>query len=276
MIDLSISWNPNPIIIEVFSYPVRWYSIFWMIAIISGAIVVHHIFKVKKLSDEEFSRLFIYSFCGIIIGARLGHCIFYDPTYYINHPLEIFLPIKFLPNNRVVFTGYAGLASHGGTLGLLISLYLFHLKSKIEYIVILDIIAIAAPLSAAFIRIANFMNSEIIGVETTMPWGVIFEQVDYIPRHPAQLYEAIAYIVFFIILCLIYKRKKNIQSGFYLGLCIFMIFTFRFLIEFLKERQVDFENNMPIDMGQILSIPFIICGLYLLIKSTCKKASSIN
>lgn len=268
MLDLFIVWNPDPVIFNLGSYPIRWYSIFWFIAIVCATLIVNKIFKDNNLSKDDFSLLFIYSFLGIFIGARLGHCFFYDAAYFIDHPLEAILPIRFLPNNDWVFVGYAGLASHGGTLGLMLSIYLFCRKTKVKFIKILDIIAVAAPLAAGFIRIANFMNSEIIGTETSLPWGVVFLQVDTIVRHPAQLYESIAYFVFFgLIWCLyLYRNKFQFKSGFYFGLCLFLIFTFRFIVEFLKERQVPFEEGMALDMGQLLSIPFVIVGLYFLIR----------
>lgn len=267
MLDLNIIWNPDPVIFNLGSYPVRWYSFFWVIAIFSATMVVSRIFKDNKLSEEDFSRLFIYSFLGIFIGARLGHCFFYDAPYFIEHPLEAILPIKFLPNNDWKFVGYAGLASHGGTIGLILALFFFCKKTKIRFLKILDIIAIAAPLAAGFIRVANFMNSEIIGTETNLPWGVVFTQVDTVIRHPAQLYESIAYFIFFAIIWLIYAHRGNkLKSGFYFGLCIFLIFTFRFFVEFLKERQVPFEDNLILDMGQILSLPFIVIGIYFLLR----------
>ena len=162
-----------------------------------------------------------------------------------------------------MFTGYAGLASHGGTLGLILALVLFCRKTKIHFLDILDMMGVAAPVAAGFIRLANLMNSEIIGMPSDVPWAFIFERVDMQPRHPAQLYEALAYFLFFLIMMVIFRKKKeNVRKGFYFGLCITLIFTFRFFVEFLKERQVDFENALPIDMGQILSIPFIVVGLY--------------
>lgn len=269
MLDLFITWNPDPVIFNLGSYPVRWYSFFGVIAIISATMVVGKIFKDNNLSEEDFSRLFIYSFLGIFIGARLGHCFFYDASYFIAHPLEAILPIKFLPNNDWKFVGYAGLASHGGTIGLIFSLFLFCKKTKMRFLKILDMIAIAAPLAAGFIRIANFMNSEIIGTETNLPWGVVFIQVDTVIRHPAQLYESIAYFTFFSVIWLIYthRNRLKVKSGFYFGLCIFMIFTFRFFVEFIKERQVSFEDNLILDMGQILSLPFIVIGIYFILRA---------
>lgn len=198
-----------------------------------------------------------------LVVSRLGHCLFYDPQYFLSHPLEIILPVHFLPQGGWVFTGYAGLASHGGTLGLILALVLFCRKTKIHFLDILDMMGVAAPVAAGFIRLANLMNSEIIGMPSDVPWAFIFERVDMQPRHPAQLYEALAYFLFFLIMVVIFRKKKeNVRKGFYFGLCITLIFTFRFFVEFLKERQVDFENALPIDMGQILSIPFIVVGLY--------------
>lgn len=141
--------------------------------------------------------------------------------------------------------------------------WLFCRKTKIHFLDILDMMGVAAPVAAGFIRLANLMNSEIIGMPSDVPWAFIFERVDMQPRHPAQLYEALAYFLFFLIMVVIFRKKKeNVRKGFYFGLCITLIFTFRFFVEFLKERQVDFENALPIDMGQILSIPFIVVGLY--------------
>ena len=163
---MYINWNPDPVIFTLGGFSLRWYSVFWIIAIVSASIVVHKIFNKRKWSEDDYNRLFVYSFLGIFIGARLGHCLFYDFAYYSDHLLEMVLPIKFLPDGSWKFTGYAGLASHGGTIGLMFTLYLFCKKTKITYMQILDVIAMAAPLAAGFIRIANLMNSEIIGGTT--------------------------------------------------------------------------------------------------------------
>ena len=240
---LYIHWNPDPVLFHIGNFGLRWYSIFWMIAILAACQVVYKLYQVKKLPIDTYQSLFVYCMVGVFVGARLGHCLFYDPSYFLAHPLEIVLPVRFLPNGEWIFTGYAGLASHGGTLGLIIALYLFCRKTKIHYLDVLDMLGIAAPVAAGFI--------------------FVFEQVDLQPRHPAQLYEALAYFLFFGIMVWIYwKWKDTVRKGFYFGLCIALIFTFRFFIEFLKERQVEFENAMPIDMGQVLSIPFILLGLY--------------
>lgn len=269
---LYIHWNPDPILFSVGGIAIRWYSIFWIIAIWAGSQVVYKMYKLRGLPLDTFQTLFMYSFLGIFIGARLGHCLFYEPGYYLSHPLEIVLPVQFLPDGGWRFTGYAGLASHGGTLGLIIALALFCRKTKIHYLDILDMMGIAAPLVAGFIRLANLMNSEIIGMPTSLPFAFIFEQVDNQPRHPAQLYEAIAYFIIFGIMWYVQNKVKSYKDGLYFGICIFSIFTFRFFVEFIKERQVDFENHMMIDMGQVLSIPFIILGLYFIVRGLKKPA----
>ncbi len=263
---LYIHWNPDPILFSVGGITIRWYSIFWIIAIWAGSQVVYKMYKLRGLPLDTFQTLFMYSFLGIFIGARLGHCLFYEPGYYLSHPLEIVLPVQFLPDGGWRFTGYAGLASHGGTLGLIIALALFCRKTKIHYLDILDMMGIAAPLVAGFIRLANLMNSEIIGMPTDVPWAFVFEREDMLPRHPAQLYEALAYFLFFAVMVVVARsRRDRCGRGFYFGLCTTLIFLFRFFIEFLKERQVDFEYLLPIDMGQILSIPFVVLGLYFVI-----------
>lgn len=172
------------------------------------------------------------------------------------------LPVK-ITSEGWKFIGYQGLASHGGTLGLIIALWLYCRKTKMNYLDVVDMIAVATPITACFIRLANLMNSEIIGKVTTVPWAFIFVQEDMHPRHPGQLYEAIAYLILFFIEIYIHKKySRKLHRGFFFGLCLAYIFTFRFFIEFLKENQVNFEDGMAFNMGQWLSIPFIIIGFY--------------
>ena len=265
----SINWNPNPELFNLFgSIPIRYYGLLWVIGIALAYVIVHRQYRDRKIDEKKFEPLFFYCFFGILIGARLGHCLFYQPDYYLNHFWEMILPVKFLPDGGWKWTGYEGLASHGGTLGLIISLWLYCRKTKMHYMDVLDMIAVATPITACCIRLANLMNSEIIGQPTDGPWAFVFERVDMLPRHPAQLYEAIAYFIFFLGMVYLYKRglKKQVSlpyhRGFYFGLCLTEIFVFRFFIEFLKENQVNFEDSMRLNMGQWLSIPFIIIGIY--------------
>ena len=276
---LTINWNPDPELFNLFgSFPIRYYGLLWGIGIVLACIIVQRQYRDRKISEDKFTPLFFYCVIGITVGAWLGHCIFYDWGYYQNHLIEMILPIKQFPNEGWKWIGYRGLASHGGTLGLIIALWLYCRKTKMHYMDVLDMIAVATPICACFIRLANLMNSEIIGKPTDVPWAFVFEQVDMLPRHPAQLYEAIAYLIFFLGMVYLYKKSDHgtkLHRGFFFGLCLTEIFTFRFFVEFLKENQVDFENTMTLNMGQWLSIPFVIIGIYFMLlygrKQTIKK-----
>lgn len=285
MIDLLnyIVWNPDLEAFRLGPIAVRWYGLMWIIGLALAYFVVQRLYKEQKIKDEYFDPLFIYCFFGILIGARLGHCIFYEPDYFLTSGkglVEMILPIRFLPEGGFKLIGYAGLASHGGTLGLMIALWMYVRKTKLSIWTVLDNIAIATGTTACFIRLGNLMNSEIIGKVTDVPWAFIFEHVDKVPRHPGQLYEAIAYAILFCIMWTIYKRSHQhptsntqhpqVGTGWYFGFCLTYIFTFRFFIEYTKEIQEAFEASLPIDMGQILSIPFIILGVYCMIKAKKK------
>ncbi|MES5132596.1 prolipoprotein diacylglyceryl transferase [Hoylesella timonensis] len=267
MIDhlLYILWNPNLEIFRIGNFAIRWYSTCWLIGLALAYFIVKWLYKDQKVKDAYFDPLFMYCFLGILIGARLGHCLFYQPEYFLSswtHVVEMFLPIHQMADGSWKFTGYEGLASHGGTIGLMVALYLYYRKTGMNLWHVLDDIAIATPITACFIRLGNLMNSEIIGTPTNVPWAFIFERVDMTPRHPGQLYEAIAYFFFFFVMLHFYKRtSKKVGTGFYFGLCLTLIFTFRFFIEYTKDIQVDFESGMIFNMGQLLSIPFIILGI---------------
>ena len=262
---LYITWNPDETAFSIGGFSFRWYSLCWLMGLILAYFIVRKLYKEAKIKDELFDPLFIYCFLGILVGARLGHCLFYEPDYFLSsfeHIIEMFLPIHKVADGSWKFTGYEGLASHGGTLGLMLALIIYCKRTKISLWRVLDFIAIATPITACFIRLGNLMNSEIIGKATDVPWAFIFQKIDDIPRHPGQLYEAIAYFIFFFIGWWFYRHKpEKVGTGFFFGLCLTLIFTFRFFIEFTKENQVDFENSLPLDMGQLLSIPFIIIGV---------------
>ena len=266
---LTINWNPDPELFNLFgSFPIRYYGLLWGIGIVLSCIIVQRQYRDRKISEDKFTPLFFYCVIGITLGARLGHCIFYDWSYYQNHLIEMILPIRQFPGEGWKWIGYKGLASHGGTLGLIIALWLYCRKTKMHYMDVLDMIAVATPICACCLRLANLMNSEIIGKPTDMPWAFVFEQVDMLPRHPAQLYEAIAYFIFFLGMIYLYKKSdhgQKLHRGFFFGLCLTEIFVFRFFVEFLKENQVDFENTMTLNMGQWLSVPFVIIGIYFML-----------
>ena len=297
---LFITWNPS-----LTFGPFRWYSLCWLIGLALAYFIVRKLFyeqkiavrttvvKGKKQEENVFDPLFIYCFLGILIGARLGHCLFYQPDYFLTsgkHIVEMLLPIHFLADGGWKFTGYEGLASHGGTLGLIIALILYVRWSKLSIWTVLDNIAIATGTTACFIRLGNLMNSEIIGKPTDVPWAFIFERVDMIPRHPGQLYEAIAYAILFLLMWYLYKKSRKgmpqnlkanqqwapesripqVGTGFFFGFCLTYIFTFRFFIEYTKDVQEAFEENMMFNMGQLLSIPFIIIGVWCMLRAKKK------
>jgi prolipoprotein diacylglyceryl transferase len=282
---LYIHWNPDLVFFHLGPLAVRWYGLCWLVGFAVAYLLVRRLYREQKIKDELFDPLFIYCFMGILIGARLGHCIFYEPDYFLTSVrgiIEMFLPIRFVDGNinyagnwlfqltggAAAFVGYEGLASHGGTLGLMIALWLYVKKTKLNIWTVLDNIAIATGSMACFIRLGNLMNSEIIGKVTDVPWAFIFERVDQMPRHPGQLYEAIAYAILFGILWYLHKRMpEKIGTGWYFGFCLAYIFTFRFFIEYTKEVQEAFEASLPLDMGQILSIPFVILGVWCMVRA---------
>ncbi|UKK74390.1 prolipoprotein diacylglyceryl transferase [Segatella bryantii] len=262
-----IVWNPDPIIGSLGPITLRYYSLCWIIGLALGYVLMQKLYRQQKLSDEQFEPLFIYIFLAILLGARLGHCLFYEPDYFLSsgtHLLEMLLPARYGADGSWHITGYEGLASHGGVFGLFVGLWLYCRNFKVPGWVVLDNMGICSSITAFFIRLGNLMNSEIIGKVTDVPWAFIFARVDGYPRHPGQLYEAICYLLFFFIILIIYKKKgsQSIGSGLYFGLCLTLIFIARFFIEYTKEIQVAFESSLPMDMGQILSIPLIIIGVY--------------
>lgn len=262
MILNQINWNPDPEIINILGISLRYYSLLFVGGIILCITVLRWIFKKEQLPEANLEKLSIYGIIGILLGARLGHCLFYEPSYYFNHPLEILLPVKFLTGGGIEFTGYQGLASHGGALGLIIALYFYSRKTKHSMLDTIDLIAVVAALGATFIRLANLMNSEIVGMPTNKPWAFVFERLDSIPRHPAQLYEALSYFVIFAFMLFLYKtRRTQLRNGVFFGTVLVLIFIARFFIEFIKENQVAFEAGMQFNMGQLLSLPYIIVGL---------------
>lgn len=261
----QIIWNPDDTALRLGGFAIHWYSLCWLAGLVLAYLIVRHLYQKQNIKDELFDPLFIYCFVGIFIGARLGHCLFYQPEVYLSdwrHFTEMLLPIEFGPAGGWHFTGYRGLASHGGTIGLMAALWIYVRRTKLNLWRVLDNVAIATPATAFFIRIGNLMNSEIIGKATDLPWAFVFEQVDMTPRHPGQLYEALAYLALFFIGWRLWRNHpQKVGTGFFFGLCLTYIFTARFFIEFTKEAQVAFEYAMPLNMGQLLSIPLTALGI---------------
>jgi phosphatidylglycerol:prolipoprotein diacylglycerol transferase len=259
-----ILWHVNPNVFPNLAIP-KWYGLCWAAGIFLAHQVMIYIYNKEKKSLNQLDILATYMIIGTLLGARFGHIIFYDPMYYWHHPIEI-LPIRLSPN--VAFTGLAGLASHGGGVGIFLSILLYCRKYKENYLKTLDRVTIAVALTGAFIRFGNLLNSEMIGIPTHVPWAFIFTSTDNIPRHPAQLYESVFCFFLFIFLFSIWKRKGDkVRDGFLLGVFLTMLFSFRFFDEFLKINQESFENDLLINMGQILSIPFIVVGIVLIFRS---------
>ena len=256
MIISSIFWNVSPEIMKLGPFSLRWYGLLFASGFVLGYLILTKIYKLEKKPLADLEQLSIYVILGTVIGARLGHCLFYDPVYYLSHPIEI---IK-------VWEG--GLASHGAAIGILISIYLITKKQKDKTMLwILDRLVIVVALGGALIRLGNLFNSEIIGRPADVPWAFIFARVDDTPRHPAQLYESFFYLITFVVLYFTYmKTNKKSLPGYLFGLALVMIFGFRFFVEFIKENQSPFEQGMILDMGQLLSIPFVIAGFYFMFR----------
>jgi prolipoprotein diacylglyceryl transferase len=368
MIANFVIWNVRPQIIDFGSFELRYYSLLFVIAFILGYIILGKIFRREGLPMELADKLTIYVVISTIIGARLGHCLFYEFSYYIQHPLEIILPWRGKLGENFQFTGYQGLASHGAAIGIFLGIYLFTRKSKKSYLWTLDRLAILIALAGTFIRTGNLMNSEIYGLPTNKSSGFVYardftdflykiegdnishikysailndtslikgyaplnldiefsgrvkseeyvrnfaeyklrdailrikyqnnivhpeiDELEYkiekskrkyhlsstvygVPRHPTQIYEAVSYFIIFLILLYLYQDKKlKFKEGFLFGVFMFTIFIARFIIEFLKENQEEFESSLPLNMGQILSIPFIIIGIIFIINKRAEK-----
>jgi len=282
MIDqlLYIVWNPSMDAFSIGPFSIRWYSLCWLIGLALAYLMVAWLYKDQKIPSEKFDPLFLYCFMGILVGARLGHCLFYEPGHFLTSwqgIVEMLLPIDIKGDGSWELTGYQGLASHGGTLGLILALLLYVRHLKVPMWQVLDNIGIATGITACCIRLGNLMNSEIVGKVTdeSLPWAFWFVQHDgpetMVLRHPGQLYEAIAYALLFIIMIILYKKMpQKVGTGFYFGLCLTYIFVFRFFIEYFKEVQESFEQGMLLDMGQLLSLPFIAIGLWYMVKGLKK------
>jgi len=261
----SITWDFDPAIFTIGNHEVRWYGLMFALAFLSGYLIFKRFLRGDKLTLEMPDSLLIYIAIGGIVGARLGHCLFYEPEYFLEHPLQI------------LFIWKGGLASHGGIIGLFLALWLYIRKYKVPFFWLIDRIAIVVALANAYIRLGNFFNSEIYGRPTNLPWGVEFvrdtlydsnthEILPTVARHPTQIYEALSYLLIFIVSFIFYRKKNmEVRDGFIFSVSMIAQFLARFLIEFIKNDQVAFEAGMSFNMGQLLSLPFIAAGIGLLI-----------
>jgi len=270
MVFSVITWDFNPAIFSIGNHEVRWYGLMFALAFLTGYWIFKRYLRSDKLTPEMVDSLLVYGAIATIVGARLGHCLFYEPDYYLKNPLEILKIWK------------GGLASHGFAVGFLIALWLYNRKYKITFLWLMDRLVIVVALGCAFIRIGNFFNSEIYGLPTNLPWGVEFvrdrlydsttgAKLPTVPRHPTQLYEAISYLLIFIVSFVFYrKRNMKIRDGFIFSVTMIALFIARFLIEFVKNDQVAFEAGMKFNMGQLLGLPFIFAGIVILVWTKAK------
>lgn len=243
------------------SLEIRWYGILFALGFLIGYQIMEWIFKVENKNPKLVDNLTLTMIISTVVGARLGHCLFYDPVFYLSNPIEILMIRK------------GGLASHGAAIAILIGLWLFARKRKndITFLWVVDRISIVVALAGSFIRLGNFFNQEIYGKASDLPWAVIFSDVDDIPRHPVQLYESFSYLAIFIFLFSYYnKRRSNTNDGNLFGFFLIFVFGARFILEYFKVNQAAFIGDFPLNMGQMLSIPFVAIGLYLLLRKTSK------
>lgn len=265
-----INWNVDPEIVGFWGLSIRYYGLLFASSFFFGYLIMQKMFKKEGLTVELLDKLTVYMAVGTVLGARLGHCLFYGPHFdilgfngeilvrgYLSHPLDI---LK-------IWQG--GLASHGAAVGILIAIYYFSKKHKKPYLWTMDKIVIVVALAGFLIRMGNLMNSEIYGIPTELPWGFIFvRNGEILPKHPTQIYEALSYLVIFALLYTIYNKKgAQLKQGLIFGVFLILLFTARFFIEFIKEVQVNFEQGMSLNMGQWLSIPFVLIGVFLLYRS---------
>ncbi|TDI70865.1 MAG: prolipoprotein diacylglyceryl transferase [Bacteroidetes bacterium] len=270
---LSFTWNPAEGL-DLGFFTLQFYSLMFVIAFVTGWFIIKSIYKREGESLAKLDSLFIYMVIAILVGARLGHVIFYQSELITQDPLAVLLPIETVPEFK--FTGFRGLASHGAAIGVIIAMFIYNKKVLKRHILwIFDRVVIPVALGTIFVRIGNFMNSEIIGKPTNSDFGVVFKKLgEDFPRHPAQLYEAIGYVFVFLILWFVYRKtEKRMQLGYLFGLFLVLLWSVRFIVEFFKKSQGGFEDILgdTLSTGQWLSIPFIVAGVYFMMRSTKNK-----
>ncbi len=250
-------WDISPIAVSFtvadHTLFIRWYGIFFAFTFVYGILIFRYMFGQEHRPKDDAYDLALYVMVGTVIGARLGHVLLYDPQGYLSQPAKIF----------AVWEG--GLASHGAVVGILIAVWLYSRQAVNQtFLWVCDHIGLAVPFSGFLIRIGNFFNSEILGKPTELPWGVVFAHVDSIPRHPVQLYEALCYLVIFLLQLGYYlKRGNSGPEGYLFGRFFIFVFGTRFFMEFFKEEQTVYETDSILNLGQWLSIPAVLLGIFL-------------
>lgn len=252
-------WNADPVLISIGPLTIHWYGALFASAIFAGLYYMKWIYNQEGKDPEQLDTLLMYVVVGIILGARLGHCLFYEPEFYLSNPLKIL----------AIWEG--GLASHGGGLGAIIGAWLYCKRHQVKIMWLLDRLGIATAVFGIFVRCANFVNSEILGHPTDAATGIVFARIDNIARHPAQLYEAVSYLLIALVLTWVYRTTHaKDKTGFLFGLFLVLTFTARFIIEFYKEKQAAYTLDIALNTGQLLSIPFLLIGLFLVAKAKAK------
>ncbi len=247
-------WNVDPVLISFGFLQIRWYGLMFLFGFIAAFLLMQWIYKREHQNPKELDSLLLYVMVGVVVGARLAHVIFYDPDYYFSNPIEI------------LYVHKGGLASHGGALGAIVAIFIFSKRYKRPFLWLLSRAAIAGVATAIFVRIGNFFNSEILGLPTTLPWAVVFERVDNIPRHPVQIYEALSYLFVLLFLIIVYKRvSSSFATKIIPPLFLISLFGVRFLVEFAKTEQASYNNTLFFTTGQLLSLPYVVVGLIWLI-----------
>lgn len=252
-----LHWSVDPELIRIGPVVIRWYGLLFASGFVIGLMIMTRIFRLEKRPESDLDALLVYAALGTIIGARLAHCFFYDPEYYLANPIDI---VK-------IWRG--GLASHGGAAGLCLGVFLYSRKRPDQtFLWLMDRVAIPAMLTGSLIRLGNMFNSEILGLPSTLPWAIVFDRVDSIPRHPVQLYESATYMAIFGVLAVLYRRfAPSVPKGMLMGLGLMITFLARFLLEYAKTRQAAFGADIVLSMGQWLSLPMVLIGLVLFMRS---------
>jgi prolipoprotein diacylglyceryl transferase len=262
-----IIWDADPVLFRIGNFTLRWYSLMLVMSFYISYLFVDRIFENEKVSKTTMHSFGIFILAGLLLGGRLAHCLFYEPDYYLAHPLDMIKPWRGTLGEGARFTGIRGMSGHGAVVGIILGLILNALRTRTSIIWIIDRIAIFGPLIGCFVRIGNLFNSEILGAHSTMPWAFVFRRAGNMPRHPSQLYEAFAYLAIFVICYLYYKKNAGREKpGAILGLVLILVYISRFFIEFTKESQTALGATHFLNMGQVLSLPFILTGLILLFR----------
>ena len=269
-----IVWNMDPVLVRIGALSIRWYSVFLLVSFYLSFLFVKHIFEREGKSKSILLSYGLFILAGLFVGGRLVHCLAYEPEYYLKFPWDIIKPWRGVLGQNATFVGYSGMAGHGSALGIVLAIVLNALRTNTSMVWMIDRVALFGPLIGSFVRIGNLFNSEILGSRSELPWAFIFIRADGVPRHPVQLYEAVTYMLIFIFSYGYYLRYSDRgKPGSLLGLVLILIYSSRFVLEFFKEKQSDVEIGMVLNMGHLLSIPFIVIGLILFFRPVKEQGS---